>query len=123
MGGQIYVFVSIGTHEARTPSKAANQNVSWSQKMRFPSCGTTSVINVKVFTESSPLVLVASKVAFAPCFPPPLIRHVHYAETRNSLRWRRFRPLGFSGIIGPCSRVHEGSLTSRGVDRTGHTHR
>ena len=70
MGGQIYVFVSIGTHEARTRSKAANQNMSWSQKMLFPSCGTTSVINVKVFTESSPLVLVASKVAFAPCFPP-----------------------------------------------------
>jgi hypothetical protein len=33
----------------------------WNQKMAFPSCSARSLITVKVFNESKPPVLVASK--------------------------------------------------------------
>ena len=91
MGGQLYAFVHIDNCEARTRSVDADTSVAWNQKMAFPSCGTKSVINVQIKTESSPSISVASKVAFAPRCPP-----AHYAHARRRVeelpvaaaRWR-----------------------------------
>jgi hypothetical protein len=61
---QLYAFVHIDNCEARTRSAkndGANSNVVWNQKMAFPSCSARSLITVKVFNESKPPVLVASK--------------------------------------------------------------
>jgi hypothetical protein len=61
---ELYVFVHIDNCEARTGSAkndAAANNVVWNQKMAFPSCSVRSLINVKVFSESNPPGLVASK--------------------------------------------------------------
>jgi len=62
---ELYAFVHIDKLEARTRSAkndaAAANNVVWNQKMAFPSCSARSLINVKVFSESTPPGLVASK--------------------------------------------------------------
>ena len=68
---QLYAFVHINNCEARTRSAkndAANKKVVWNQKLAFPSCGMRSMINVKVFAESNPPFLVASKVILGNTF-------------------------------------------------------
>ena len=74
MGGQLYAFVHIDNCEVCTRSVDADTSVAWNQKMAFPSCGTKSIINVEIKTESSPSISVASKVAFAPRCPPRALR-------------------------------------------------
>lgn len=58
---KLYAFVHIDNCEARTRSVDADTSVAWNQKMAFPSCGTKSIINVEIKTESSPSISVASK--------------------------------------------------------------
>lgn len=99
MRGQLYAFVHIDNCEARTRSLDAGKSVSWNQKMAFPSCGTKSVINVKVLSESTPPVEIASKVVcFSFLLSPAKCRRglrrgdeLPAAAARLRVRFRRFQ--------------------------------